>query len=73
MAQVTVKLFGNLRMDTHIPKMETTAQTLDQIFDQLGISFGDAIVYIDGKRITKKHRRLTDGEEIWLMSPASGG
>lgn len=37
------------------------------------ISFSDAIVYINGKRCTRKSQRLSDGDEIWLMSPASGG
>ena len=37
------------------------------------ISFSDAIVYINGKRCPRKGRKLSDGDEIWLMSPASGG
>ena len=37
------------------------------------VSFSDAIVYINGKRCPKRNRRLEDGDEIWLMSPASGG
>ena len=37
------------------------------------LSFRDAIVYINGERCSKKNRRLNDGEEIWLLSPASGG
>lgn len=37
------------------------------------ISFSDAIVYINGKRCPRKSRRLADGDEIWIMSPASGG
>ncbi len=37
------------------------------------ISFSDAIVYINGKRCPRKRQKLSDGDEIWLMSPASGG
>ena len=37
------------------------------------ITFSDAIVYINGKRCPRKGHKLSDGDEIWLMSPASGG
>lgn len=35
--------------------------------------FKDAIVYINGERCGSKRRKLTNGDEIWLLSPASGG
>ena len=95
MAQVTVKLFGVLRVDTHLASEKIDADKLEDIFDLLNrkvdeiymenkkansmlehpgrLSFKDAVVFIDGKRITGKRYRLKDGEEIWLMSPASGG
>lgn len=95
MARVIVKLFGVLRVDTHLAKEEIDADRLDEIFDLLNrkvdeiyqenkktnpmleapdrLSFKDAVVFIDGNRVSGKHRRLKDGEEIWLMSPASGG
>lgn len=37
------------------------------------LSFKDAIVYINGERCSKKGRKLNNGDEIWLLSPASGG
>ena len=37
------------------------------------LSFGDAIVYVDGERCMKKKRKLVGNEEIWLLSPAAGG
>lgn len=37
------------------------------------LSFGDAIVYVDGERCMKKKRKLQGNEEIWLLSPAAGG
>jgi len=37
------------------------------------ISFKDAVVYINGERCPKKRRKLKDGDEVWLLSPASGG
>ena len=95
MAKVTVKLFGVLRVDTHLAKEEVEAERLDDIFALLNrkvdeiyeenkktnrtlehpdpLSFKDALVFIDGERVSKKKRTLKDGEEIWLLSPASGG
>ncbi len=37
------------------------------------IEFKDAIVYIGGDRCPKKRTPLKDGDEVWIMSPASGG
>ena len=37
------------------------------------LSFKDAIVYINGERCANKRKKLSDGDEIWLLSPASGG
>lgn len=37
------------------------------------LSFGDAIVYVDGERCMKKKMKLGGNEEIWLLSPAAGG
>lgn len=95
MANVTIKLFGVLRVDTHLASEQVQAEQLKDIFALLNakvdaiyaenvksnpslehpaaLSFQDAIVYINGERCSKKNRRLNDGEEIWLLSPASGG
>ena len=95
MADVTIKLFGVLRVDTHLAKEQVKADRLGDIFALLNarvdaiyeenrktnpslkhpapLAFKDAIVYIDGQRCSKKNRTLKDGEEIWLLSPASGG
>lgn len=95
MADVTVKVFGVLRVDTHVADEKVRADKLGDIFEVLNekvdaiyaenvkadpylehpapLSFKDAIVYINGERCSKKNRKLNDGEEIWLLSPASGG
>ncbi|MBQ6360453.1 MAG: MoaD/ThiS family protein [Lachnospiraceae bacterium] len=95
MAEVTVKLFGVLRIDTHLANEQVQADRLSDIFallndraeliykDRLAakpglrhpapLSFSDAIVYINGDRCSKKRQQLKDGDEIWLLSPASGG
>lgn len=36
-------------------------------------AFKDAIVYVNGERCARKSKRLTAADEIWLLSPASGG
>ena len=37
------------------------------------LQFGDAIVYVNGDRCMRKKKKLSDGDEIWLLSPAAGG
>ena len=36
-------------------------------------AFKDAIVYVNGERCPRKGKRLENGDEVWLLSPASGG
>ena len=82
MARVTVKLFGVFRVDTHTPSLEMQADKLGDVLPALqeklgqmdsGLQFKDATVYINGESCKKKARALCDGDEIWLLSPASGG
>ena len=37
------------------------------------LKFGEAIVYVNGERCMRKKKKLSDGDEIWLLSPAAGG
>ena len=37
------------------------------------LKFGDAIVYVNGDRCMRKKKKLSDGDEVWLLSPAAGG
>lgn len=83
MAKVNVKLFGVYRIDTHIAHTEIEAEKLSDVLDGLNkmatgenkssISFSDATVFINGEHCKKKKQKLNDGDEIWLLSPASGG
>lgn len=84
MANVTVKLFGVFRVDTRTPQVELQADKLRDVFPALqaalgavqmdsGLQFKDAAVYINGESCKKRSRTLCDGDEIWLLSPASGG
>lgn len=95
MAEVTVKLFGVYRTDTHIASTVIDAEKVIDIFPALNqkveekffekkkenpslekpepINFKDAVVYVGGEKCSKKGRVLKSEEEIWIMSPASGG
>ena len=37
------------------------------------LKFGDAVVYVNGDRCMRKGKKLNDGDEVWLLSPAAGG
>ena len=37
------------------------------------LKFKDAIVYINGEHCKKKKTAISDGVQIWLLSPAAGG
>ena len=37
------------------------------------LEFGDAVVYVNGERCLRKGKKLSDGDEVWLLSPAAGG
>lgn len=95
MAEVTVKLFGVFRSDTHLASEVVHADSVIDLFVPLNdrvdevyaenkalnpslekpkpIRWQDAVVYINGEKCKHKKDKLSDGDEIWIMSPASGG
>ena len=95
MAEVTVKLFGVFRSDTHLASEVVHADTVLDVFVPLNdrvdevyaenkaqnpalekpdpIRWKDAVVYVNGEKCKHKKDKLSDGDEIWIMSPASGG
>ena len=83
MAKVNVKLFGVYRVDTHISNIDIDAEKLSDLLGELSkiatgehkssIAFTDATVFINGEHCKKKKQKLNDGDEVWLLSPASGG
>lgn len=82
MANVKVKMFGVIRLGSGIKETTCAAATLDDVFAHVNtispngtddFSFDDSIVFINGERVLKKKYTLSDGDEVWLMSPASGG
>lgn len=37
------------------------------------LEFKDAVVYVNGERCMRKGKKVSDGDEVWLLSPAAGG
>jgi molybdopterin converting factor small subunit len=81
MAKIDVKCFGVLRIDSKINKASIEAENITGVFPKINeliegdmtVSFGQALVYLNGERCTSKRQKLNDGDEVWLLSPASGG
>jgi molybdopterin converting factor small subunit len=81
MAKINVKLFGVLRIDSKIDKANIDVGNIAEVFEKVNdiiegdmtLSFGEALIYINGDRCTSKGKKLNDGDEVWLLSPASGG
>lgn len=95
MATVTVKLFGVLRMDTHLAKETVEIEKIIDLFPSLNaqvdkvfaenkekdpalqrpdpLAYKHTVIFINGERCKNKNQKLQDGDEVWLLSPASGG
>ena len=83
---VKVKLFGLFRLDTGLKELSADVQTVKELYPVLleeakkanpatKITAADVdgcIVVINGKQC-KKSAKLSDGDEVWLMSPVCGG
>ncbi|MBR2589488.1 MAG: MoaD/ThiS family protein [Clostridia bacterium] len=57
-------------LHTQIEQKAKSEGTAAQIKD---LSFKDATIFINGERCRKRRQKLGDGDEIWILSPASGG
>jgi molybdopterin converting factor small subunit len=81
MAKIEVKLFGVLRIDSKINKASIDANNIAEVFPKISeliegdmtVEFGQALVYLNSERCKSKGTKLKDGDEVWLLSPASGG
>ena len=77
---ITVKLFGLLRLDSGIRERQLEAATVNEVFTQLlqetnRITRKDldgCVVMINGKPGSKRSK-LTDGDQVVLLSPVAGG
>ncbi|MDO4833223.1 MAG: hypothetical protein Q4A45_07490 [Clostridia bacterium] len=84
MAEVEVKLYGELHLDSKIKSTTVNAENVSGIFDELNrqilhidgakpVHYKDALVYINGERCSFKRKKLKEKNVIWLMSPTIGG
>ncbi len=83
---VHVKLFGLFRLDTGIKELAAQADSVRALYPILldeakranpetkitAADIDGCIVVINGRQ-SKKSSRLSDGDEVWLMSPVCGG
>lgn len=66
-------IFGILNGEIEKQFAEKVAASPKPLTKPEPLAFKDAIVFINGERCKKKGHSLADGDEVWLMSPASGG
>ena len=83
---VHVKLFGLLRLDTGLKTLDVEADSVRALYAVLleaakranpdtkitAADIDGCIVVINGRQ-SRKNSRLSDGDEVWLMSPVCGG
>lgn len=83
---VKVKLFGLFRLDTGLKELSAEARSVKELYPILlteakkakpgtAITAADidgCIIMINGRQ-GKKSSRLSDGDEVMLMSPVCGG
>ena len=83
---VHVKLFGLFRLDTGLKELTVQAGSVRALYPVLleaakranpdtkitAADIDGCIVVINGRQ-SKKSSRLSDGDEVWLMSPVCGG
>ena len=83
---VHVKLFGLFRLDTGLKELTAQADSVRALYPILldeakranpetkitAADIDGCIVVVNGRQ-SKKSSRLSDGDEVWLMSPVCGG
>ena len=83
---VHVKLFGLLRLDTGLKTLDVEVDSVRALYAVLleaakranpdtkitAADIDGCIVVINGRQ-SRKNSRLSDGDEVWLMSPVCGG
>ena len=83
---VHVKLFGLLRLDTGLKELNVEAASVRALYPMVleaakqanpttkitAADIDGCIAVINGQQ-GKKSSRLSDGDEVWLMSPVCGG
>jgi sulfur-carrier protein len=80
MAHVTVRLFAALRELAGAPRVEAEGETVSELVGVLSERFGARFasvagagsVVVDGER-AEPSQRLSEGQEVALLPPVSGG
>ncbi len=81
---VTVKLFGLMSLEAKQMKMELASGTIREVFCAIAREYPSlnvkkleqAMLFVNGNPIQGRRRlsiKLTDGDELALISPSSGG
>ena len=72
-----VPVLTEVHGEAEVPLAARVADIYDRINDLIEADFkigpGDALVYINGERCRSNRTKLRDNDEVWLLSPASGG
>lgn len=83
---VHVKLFGLLRLDTGLKELDAEVGSVSALYPILleaakrarpdtkitAADIDGCIVVVNGRQ-SRKSSRLSDGDQVWLMSPVCGG
>lgn len=80
MTTVNVRLFAALRELAGTSRVEASGSTVGEVVEGLAARFGERFegiaragsVVVDGERASGEHP-LTDGDELALLPPVSGG
>ena len=82
---VRVRFFGLVRLKLAVEEINIEANTIRQLTEELGKLYGDTItakefrdnvMFVNGTMITEMKNmktKLKDGDEVMILSPASGG
>ena len=75
---ITVKLYGLLRIESGIKEKQLKAATVKEVLEILAVcgipqkDLQGCIILVNGKSASKRSK-LTDGDNVVLMSPVAGG
>ena len=75
---ITVRLYGLLRIESGIKETQVDAKNVQEVIDYLvtlGISpkeLSGCVIFVNGNSANKRNK-LTDGDNVVMMSPVAGG
>ena len=75
---ITVRLYGLLRIESGIKEAQVDAKNVQEVIDYLvalGISpkeLSGCVIFVNGNSANKRNK-LTDGDNVVMMSPVAGG